>query len=80
LPLWIGATALSTSLGFAVLFAPGGLGVREGILLAVLNSQPGMNAQAAVAVTVLSRVVSFLAELVVSAVLFSTIRRKTKPG
>jgi glycosyltransferase 2 family protein len=80
LPLWIGATALSTSLGFAVLFAPGGLGVREGILLAILNSQPGMNAQAAVAVTVLSRVVSFLAELVVSAVLFSTIRRKTKPG
>ena len=36
--------ALSTSLGFAVLFAPGGLGVREGILLAILNSQPGISA------------------------------------
>jgi len=74
-PLWTGAMALSTSLGFAVLFAPGGLGVREGILLAVLNSQPGMSPPAAVAVTVLSRVVSFVAELVVSTVLFMTIRR-----
>jgi glycosyltransferase 2 family protein len=74
-PLWAGAMALSTSLGFAVLFAPGGLGVREGILLAVLNSQPGMNPQAAVAVTVLSRIVSFLAELAISALLFWSIRR-----
>lgn len=75
-PLWTGATALSTSLGFAVLFAPGGLGVREGILLAILNFQPGMSAQTAVAVTVLSRIVSFLAELVISAVLFPTVRQK----
>jgi uncharacterized membrane protein YbhN (UPF0104 family) len=74
-PLWTGAMALSTSLGFAVLFAPGGLGVREGILLAILNSQPGISAPAAVAVTVLSRVVSFVAELVVSTVLFMAIRR-----
>lgn len=78
LPLWTGAMALSTSLGFAVLFAPGGLGVREGILLAILNSQPGMNPQAAVAVTVLSRVVSFLAELAISAVLFPTMRRSRR--
>jgi glycosyltransferase 2 family protein len=74
LPLWTGAMALSTSLGFAVLFAPGGLGVREGILLGILNSQPGVSPQAAVAITVLSRVVSFLAELAISAVLFPTIR------
>ncbi len=74
LPLWTGAMALSTSLGFAVLFAPGGLGVREGILLAILNSQPGINPQAAVAVTVLSRIVSFLAELAISALLFWSIR------
>jgi len=77
-PLWTGAMALSTSLGFAVLFAPGGLGVREGILLAILNSQPGTSAPAAVAATVLSRVVSFVAELVVSMVLFMTIRRTGK--
>lgn len=73
-PLWTGAMALSTSLGFAVLFAPGGLGVREGILLAILNSQPGTAGQTAVAVTLLSRVVSFLTEVVISAVLFVTVR------
>jgi glycosyltransferase 2 family protein len=76
LPLWTGAMALSTSLGFAVLFAPGGLGVREGILLAILNSQPGMSPQAAVAVTVISRIVSFLAELAISTILLSTVRRR----
>jgi uncharacterized membrane protein YbhN (UPF0104 family) len=76
-PLWTGAMALSTSLGFAVLFAPGGLGVREGILLAILNSQPGMSPQAAVAVTVISRIVSFLAELAISTILFSTTRRSS---
>ena len=77
-PLWTGAMALSTSLGFAVLFAPGGLGVREGILLAILNSQPGVSSQAAVAVTVLSRIVSFVAELVISAILFWSIRSSHK--
>jgi glycosyltransferase 2 family protein len=76
LPMWTGAMALSTSLGFAVLFAPGGLGVREGILLGILNSQPGISPQTAVAVTVLSRVVSFLAELMISTVLFTTVRRR----
>jgi glycosyltransferase 2 family protein len=76
LPMWTGAMALSTSLGFAVLFAPGGLGVREGILLSILNSQPGTSPQSAIAVTVLSRVVSFLAELTISIVLFTTVRRR----
>ncbi len=74
-PLWTGAMALSTSLGFAVLFAPGGLGVREGILLGILNTQPGISPQSAVAVTLLSRIVSFLAELLISTVLFLTVRR-----
>ena len=71
-PMWTGAMALSTSLGFAVLFAPAGLGVREAILLGVLNGQPGIDAHAAVAATVLSRVVSFLSEIVISMILFTT--------
>jgi glycosyltransferase 2 family protein len=71
-PMWTGAMALSTSLGFAVLFAPAGLGVREAILLGVLNGQPGIDAHAAVAATVLSRVVSFLSEIIISTVLFMT--------
>jgi uncharacterized membrane protein YbhN (UPF0104 family) len=77
LPMWTGAMALSTSLGFAVLFAPAGLGVREAILLGVLNGQPGIDAHAAIAATVLSRVVSFLSEIAISTVLFSTGSRRT---
>lgn len=76
-PWWTGAVALSTSLGFLVLFAPGGLGVREGILLGILNAQPGVSPQTAVLVTVLARVVSFVAELVISGALLLALR---KPG
>ncbi len=72
-PLWSGAMALSTSLGFAVLFAPAGLGVREGILLGILT-QAGIDAGAAVAVTVLSRFVSFFSDVLVAALCYPTIR------
>jgi glycosyltransferase 2 family protein len=75
-PTWTGATALSTSLGFAVLFAPGGLGVREGILLGILTAQPQVGAAAAVGATVLSRVVSFAAEVLLSAVLYWMVPRR----
>jgi uncharacterized membrane protein YbhN (UPF0104 family) len=79
-PLWSGAMALSTSLGFAVLFAPAGLGVREGILLGILT-QAGVNAHAAVAVTVLSRFVSFFSDILVAALFYPTIRRRlVSPG
>ncbi|HET6326822.1 MAG TPA: lysylphosphatidylglycerol synthase domain-containing protein [Planctomycetaceae bacterium] len=79
-PLWSGAMALSTSLGFAVLFAPAGLGVREGILLGILT-QAGVDAHAAVAVTVLSRFVSFFSDVLVAALCYPTIRgRLDSPG
>ncbi len=79
-PLWSGAMALSTSLGFAVLFAPAGLGVREGILLGILT-QAGVDAHAAVAVTVLSRFVSFFSDVLVAALFYPTIRgRLDSPG
>jgi uncharacterized membrane protein YbhN (UPF0104 family) len=79
-PLWSGAMALSTALGFAVLFAPAGLGVREGILLGVLT-QAGVSAHAAVAATVLSRFVSFFSDVLVAALFYPTIRRRlASPG
>ncbi|HEV7999924.1 MAG TPA: hypothetical protein VGP63_08600, partial [Planctomycetaceae bacterium] len=72
--------ALSTALGFAVLFAPAGLGVREGILLGVLT-QAGVSAHAAVAATVLSRFVSFFSDVLVAALFYPTIRRRLdSPG
>jgi hypothetical protein len=66
--------ALATSLGFLVLFAPGGLGVREGILLVILSSQPDISPQTAVVATALTRVVSFLSELAVSSILYFGFR------
>jgi uncharacterized membrane protein YbhN (UPF0104 family) len=79
-PLWSGAMALSTSLGFAFLFAPAGLGVREGILLGVLT-QAGIDGHAAVAATVLSRFVSFFSDVLVAAAFYPTIRRRlVSPG
>ena len=74
-PVWSGAMALSTSLGFAVLFAPAGLGVREGILLGVLT-QAGVNSHAAVAATVLSRLVSFFSDVLVAMALYPRFRNR----
>jgi uncharacterized membrane protein YbhN (UPF0104 family) len=74
-PMWSGAMALSTSLGFAVLFAPAGLGVREGILLGILT-QAGVDAHAAVAATVLSRLVSFISDVLVAAAAYPKLRSR----
>jgi glycosyltransferase 2 family protein len=79
-PVWSGAMALSTSLGFAMLFAPAGLGVREGILLGILE-QAGVDSHAAIAATVLSRLVSFGSDLLVAGLLYPTFRRRmVQPG
>lgn len=74
-PIWSGAMALSTSLGFAVLFAPAGLGVREGILLGALN-EAGVNPHAAIAATVLSRLVAFFSDVLVAALLYPSVRSR----
>jgi uncharacterized membrane protein YbhN (UPF0104 family) len=74
-PVWSGAMALSTSLGFAMLFAPAGLGVREGILLGILT-QAGVDPHSAIAATVLSRLVSFGSDLLVAGLLYPTFRRR----
>jgi glycosyltransferase 2 family protein len=74
-PIWSGGMALSTSLGFAVLFAPAGLGVREGILLGVLN-EAGVSPHAAIAATVLSRLVAFFSDVVAAALLYPSARSR----
>jgi hypothetical protein len=69
-PLWLGACTLSTVGGFVVLLAPGGLGVREGLLIEALQSQPEISPSSAVIVAGLLRVVWFVSELVAAALLF----------
>jgi glycosyltransferase 2 family protein len=60
LPLCVAASALSAISGYLVLFAPAGLGVREGVLLVVLSPIVGPSSAALVAV--ISRLVQTLVE------------------
>ena len=69
-PLWTASTALATSAGFFVLFAPGGIGVREGLLIETLRIQPAIGVQIAVIAAILLRIVWFATEVVVSALLY----------
>lgn len=67
---WTAAVAAGTSLGFIVLFAPGGLGVREGLIIAVL--EPSVGGKLAVAAAALLRVIWFASEVIGAAVLYFT--------
>lgn len=69
-PLWSCAVAGATSVGFFALFAPGGLGIREGLLIATLQSAVG--GRTAVAVAAVFRVVCFVSELLAAGILFAT--------
>jgi len=71
-PLFISAVALGQTLGFVAVFAPAGLGVREGILLLIFN--PLLGVDKAAVVVVASRVVVTLADVVTAAVGYVSIR------
>ena len=71
--LWIGAIGAGNSLGFFVLFAPGGLGVREGILIATLA--PVVGGRSAVAAAALLRLVWLAAEVIAAGALSAVGRR-----
>lgn len=78
-PLWSCAVAGATSVGFFALFAPGGLGIREGLLIATLQSSVG--GRAAVAVAAVYRLVCFVSELLAAGLLFATgPRQNDSPG
>ncbi|MBW3539795.1 MAG: flippase-like domain-containing protein [Planctomycetes bacterium] len=77
-PLWTGAVALSTAVGFAVLFAPGGIGVREGVLIETLSVQPEIGPQRAVAAAVLLRAAWFAAEILAAGGLYWLLRPGTQ--
>ena len=63
------AVGLATSLGFAAIFAPGGVGVREGVLIEGL-SRSGIGLQPAVLGSIVLRATWLLAELIASAALY----------
>jgi hypothetical protein len=76
-PAWTGAIAISTSVGFLMIFAPGGVGVREGLLIEVLRIQPSITEKQAIAAAVLSRLVSLAAEIAAALVLYYMVRHKS---
>ncbi len=69
-PLWTGASAMATSVGFLVLFAPGGAGVREGLLIEILKNHPQIGPGKAVVAAVLVRAVGLVAEIALAGVLY----------
>ena len=69
-PLWTAAVSLSTVLGFVAVFAPGGLGVREGLLFEVLSGQSQIGAQTAVAASVTMRLTWIGAEIFIVCLLY----------
>ncbi|WP_397571266.1 glycosyltransferase N-terminal domain-containing protein [Schlesneria sp. T3-172] len=78
-PVWLAACALSTVGGFVVLLAPGGIGVREGLLIEVLKDQPQIGPTVALVAAGLLRVVWFVTELLGAALFWFAGRgRQTK--
>lgn len=74
LPAWTACVALPTVAGFAALFAPGGVGVREGVLIEVLKLRPGVDARQAVAAAIILRLVGLAAEVIAAAVLYYGVK------
>jgi glycosyltransferase 2 family protein len=72
--MWMGVVSGATAIGFLVLFAPGGLGVREGLIIAALSASTGK--PEAIAIAALLRIAWFATELTSSAVLYATGRKQ----
>lgn len=75
----VGITTVATSLGFAALFAPGGLGVRDGLLTAGLRLLPSVSLRSAALVALANRVMSLVLDLgggIVSLALYRGLPRK----
>ncbi|MCH8829613.1 MAG: flippase-like domain-containing protein [Planctomycetes bacterium] len=73
-PLWTGAVALATSVGFAAILIPGGIGVREGLLIEILRTQPEISSRQAVVASVLLRLIWLIAEILAAVVVYYGLR------
>jgi glycosyltransferase 2 family protein len=76
LPIWLASVCVSTVGGFVILIAPGGLGVREWLIVEMLKDQPAIGVGQAVAAAFLLRVVGFASELLAAGVFFLQKRRR----
>jgi uncharacterized membrane protein YbhN (UPF0104 family) len=78
----VGGFAFAWCVGFIIIFAPAGAGVREVILVALLGSVLGTNAGAATAVALVSRILMTLGDLISAAVgaWYGRHGGRTEPG
>lgn len=60
---WSLAYSLATVIGFLAIFAPGGIGVREAVLVEVLRLDPDVNNQQALTAALLLRILMFAADI-----------------
>jgi uncharacterized membrane protein YbhN (UPF0104 family) len=68
---WLASVSLSSVTGFAVLIAPGGLGVREWLLIETLKDRPAIGGEKAIIAAGLTRIVWFVAELGIAGLLYA---------
>ena len=78
-PVWTGAAALATAGGFFALFAPGGVGVRELLLIETLRIQPEIGPAEAVAAAILMRLVWLVTEIIAAGGLYWIDRETASP-
>lgn len=76
-PVWLAACSGSMVGGFVVLVAPGGIGVREGLLIEALKDQPSVGPTVAILAAGILRGVWFVTELIVAGMLYLSGHRRT---
>jgi hypothetical protein len=77
LPMYIGAFAVAWLVGLLAVFAPGGLGVREAVLVALLASRIGT--ANALVVAAVSRLTLIFVDVVLAGVATTGLRRDSQP-
>lgn len=77
LALYMGAFAVAWLAGLVAIYAPGGLGVREAVLVALLSSRIG--AADALVVAAASRLILILVDLLLAGVATAAMRRGPRP-
>jgi uncharacterized membrane protein YbhN (UPF0104 family) len=77
LAIYVGAFALAWLAGLVAIYAPGGLGVREAVLVALLSSRLG--AADALVVAAASRLTLILADVVLAGATTAAMRRHDRP-
>jgi glycosyltransferase 2 family protein len=77
LPVYMGAFAVAWLAGLVAVYAPGGLGVREAVLVALLSSRIG--AADALVVAAASRLILILVDVLLAGLATAELRRRPRP-